>query len=70
MKVLIFLKYSYFPENQAQRATTATTAAAEEFLATSRPGIPSRPGIKYPVRAIPSLRPYSIASADKEGDYT
>ena len=25
------------------------------ILATSRPGIPSRPGIKYPVRAIPSL---------------
>ncbi len=48
------------------RATAAATAAAaEEFLARSRPGIPSHPGIKYPVRQSPhfDLETY-VATAD------
>ncbi len=32
---------------------TAATAAAEEFVARARPGIPTRPGMKYRVRQSP-----------------
>ena len=37
-------------------ATTATTTTAEELPGRLHPPIPSRPGMKYPVRAYPSLR--------------
>ena len=37
-------------------ATAATTAAAEEFPDNLHSPIPSHPGMKYPVRASPSLR--------------
>ena len=37
---------------------TATATTAEEFPGRIQPPIPSRPGIKYPVRAAPSLRQY------------
>ena len=49
---IMFLHFPHF----WRATTTATAATTEEFLATSRPGIPSHPGIKYPVWAIPSLR--------------
>ena len=35
------------------RATATAATTAEEFLAKARPGIPTRPGIKYPVRETP-----------------
>ena len=37
----------------ATAATTTTATTAEEFSAKARPGIPTHPGIKYPVRETP-----------------
>jgi len=42
-----------------RRAPTTAAAAAEEFLARPRPGIPTHPGIKYPVRHSPHFDIYT-----------
>ena len=47
------------PIQRRRRTAAAATPTAEEFLARSRPPIPSRPGITYPVRA-PALTPILI----------
>ena len=55
-KIALLFPQKIDPAWRATAAATAATATAEEFPARFRPGISSHPGIKYPVRAIPSLR--------------
>ena len=49
-----FLTFS--PPGGPVTAAAATAATTEEFPQTSNPPFPSHPGMKYPVRANPSLR--------------
>ena len=56
------LDLCYVSENEGNRLSPntlfeeATTTAEEEFSEDLHPPIPSHPGMKYPVRASPSLR--------------
>ena len=50
----------FSPNTHFEGATATAATTAEEFAEDLHPPIPSHPGMKYPVRASPSLRQHDL----------